>query len=356
MSETRRNLLVAAFVLLGLTGLGWLVIKFGDLPSLVHRVDAHEITIMFPEAPAIQENTEVLFLGYPVGRVVSIEPPRLLQDLDNPILQYYQVAVVVSVHTEYEIPNNAVPKIYRRGLGSSFLEFDLAGPVSAKPFADGDKIKGVVSTASEFVSENTQRQLDELIASLTGLSDQLKFQLTPLPPEQVDQAEPQKVQANITTAVMRLDTALKNFNVIIGDVENQQNVKKGLAEFTELVGEMRQGVGQMQGFTAEAVKLIEQTSQTVGNMDNLAGEVNRTVQAVAPRIQNAADETAASLNHLTMVLEGLTAGEGTAGRMLHDPRLYESLVDAVENINLTMTEFGSLIALLKEYGIWYKGK
>lgn len=112
----------------------------------------------------------------------------------------------------------------------------------------------------------------------------------------------------------------------------------------------------MQGFTAEAVKLIEQTSQTVGNMDNLAGEVNRTVQAVAPRIQNAADETAASLNHLTMVLEGLTAGEGTAGRMLHDPRLYESLVDAVENINLTMTEFGSLIALLKEYGIWYKGK
>ena len=356
MNEVKRNLLVGAFVLLGLIGLSWLVMKFGDLPALVHRVDAHEISIYFPEASGIQQNAEVLFCGYPVGNVVSLGSPQLLPDLNNPLIQYYQVAIVVAVDTEYEIPNNAIPKIYHRGLGSSYLEFDLEGPSSDQSFVDGDKVKGVVSTASEFISENTQRQLDELIASLAGLSDQLKFQLTPLPPEKVDQADPQKVHANITTAVMRLDQTLKNLNAFLGDVENQQNVKKSLAEFTVLIQEMRQGIGQMQDFSAAAVKLIEQTSQTMGNIDNLAGQVNQTVQVVAPRFMNAADEMAASLNRLSMVLTRLSAGEGTAGQILNDPRLYEALVDAVENINLTMTDFISLIALWKEHGILYKDK
>ena len=125
MNESKRNLLVALFVILGFTCLGWLVFKFGDLPMLVHKMDAHEISIFFDQAPGIKQNTEVLFLGYPVGRVVSMNPPRLLPDIDNPTVDTYQVVVIVSIATRHHIPKNAKPKIYLRGLGSSFIAFDL---------------------------------------------------------------------------------------------------------------------------------------------------------------------------------------------------------------------------------------
>ena len=356
MSETKRNLLVAVFVILGFTCLGWLVFQFGDLPMLVHKMDAHQITIFFDQAPGIQQNTEVEFLGYPVGRVVSINPPRLLPDIDNPAVNTYQVAVVVSIATRHQIPKNAKPKIYHRGLGSSYVAFDLEGPPVEHTYVDNDSVKGSVSTASEFISENTQRQLDELIGSLSRLSDQIQMQLIPLPPEIVDQADPTEVRANVTTAVMRLDTALKNLNVIIGDPANQQNVKQGLADFTLLVTEMRRGAQQIEAFSTEAIQLIDQTSVTVKNLDVVSQEVNKTVQGVAPKIQTAADEMAQSLNQLTELLERMTRGQGTAGRIVNDPRLYESLVDAVENMNRTMTELRAQIALWKEHGILYKDK
>jgi len=356
MNESKRNLLVALFVILGFTSLGWLVYQFGDLPMLVHKMDAHEVSIFFDEAPGIKQNTEVQFLGYPVGRVVSMNPPRLMPDIDNPTVDTYQVVVVVSVATRHRIPKNAKPKIYHRGLGSSFISFDLEGQPVEQTYGNNDTVKGMVSTASEFISENTQRQLDELISSLSLLSEQIQMQLTPLPPELVDQSDPTEVRANVTTTVMRLDTALKNLNVIIGDPANQQNVKQGLADFTKLVAELRQGVQQIEEFSAEAIKLIEQTSVTVKNMDVVSQEVNKTVQGVAPKIQTAADEMARSLNKLTELLEQMTTGQGTAGRMVNDPRLYESLVDAVENMNLTMTELRAQIALWKEHGILYKDK
>ena len=137
---------------------------------------------------------------------------------------------------------------------------------------------------------------------------------------------------------------------------NQQNVKQGLADFTQLVTELRQGVQQIEEFSAEAIKLIEQTSVTVKNLDVVSQEVNQTVQGVAPRIQTAADEMAQSLNQLTELLERLTQGQGTAGRIVNDPRLYESLVDAADNMKLTMIELRAQIALWKEHGIFYKDK
>ncbi|MCP4709894.1 MAG: MCE family protein [Planctomycetes bacterium] len=356
MNETKRNLLVALFVLMAITCLGWMVFQFGDLPMLVHRMDAHEISIFFDEAPGIKQNTEVQFLGYPVGRVVSVNAPRLLPKLDKPGEDAYQVVVVVSVATRHQIPKNAAPKIYVRGLGSSYISFDLEEKPVEEMFENNDTVKGLVSTASEFISETTQGQLDKLIDSLYSVSDQIQKQLESLPPEVVDQSDPTEVRANVTTTVMRLDTALKNLNVIIGDPANQQNVKQGLADFNLLVTELRQGVRQIEGFTTEAVQLIEQTSVTVKNLDVVSQEVNKTVQGVAPKIQTAADEMAQSLNQLTELLVRLTQGQGTAGRIVNDPRLYESLVDAVDNMNLTMTELRVQLALWKEHGILYKDK
>ncbi|MCP4707429.1 MAG: hypothetical protein GY869_02290, partial [Planctomycetes bacterium] len=190
---------------------------------------------------------------------VSVNSPRLLPDIDNPSVDTYQVVVVVAIATRHQIPANATPKIYVRGLGSSYIAFDLEEESDEQTYGNNDTVKGMVSTASEFISETTQKQMDELIDSLAHLSDQISLQLEPLPPEIVDQSDPSQVRANITTTVMRLDSALKNLNVIIGDQSNQQNVKQGLADFTLLVSELRQGVEQIELFSGEAIKLIEQT-------------------------------------------------------------------------------------------------
>jgi hypothetical protein len=49
-----------------------------------------------------------------------------------------------------------------------------------------------------------------------------------------------------------------------------------------------------------------------------------------------------------------SAGDGTTGRMVKDPRLNESLTDTTQKLNLTLDEFRKLIDKWKEKGILAK--
>ena len=355
MKQGRRNVMVAIFVLLGIAVLGWLVFKFGDLPALIHRVDAEEIDIYFSEALGVQDNTDVMFCGFPVGKVVSVQPPKLLPNIHNELQQSYQVVVRVAIGTDHQIPNNVVPKFYRRGLGGSYLQLviDPVNPGDAV-LTEGDRLQGVVSEASEFISETTQRRLDNLVDSLTVLSDQLKEQLEPLPPEVVDVSDPNKIRANVTTTVMRMDEMFKNLNVLVGDPTTQKNFKKALADFSALSSESYAAIKEIRAFTEEAEKLLQKVSNTVGDTGKFVSQAQENLEKTGAKIQIAADEMAQAMQQMNQLLLKLSEGQGTAGRIVNDPRLYEALTDTTENLNLAITDIREQIALWREHGITYK--
>ena len=125
MKETPRNLMVGLFVVIALVALGWLIFKFGDLPRWLARQDACEVTAYFSQAPGIQANTAVYFRGYPAGRVLNVSPPALIVDPCSPTGRSIQLAVHMALSRDYAIPANITPTVYRRGLGSSYIELML---------------------------------------------------------------------------------------------------------------------------------------------------------------------------------------------------------------------------------------
>ena len=60
------------------------------------------------------------------------------------------------------------------------------------------------------------------------------------------------------------------------------------------------------------------------------------------------------MKNLNQILNQIAVGKGSAGRMLNDPRAFESLVDALGNLNLLIQEFRQQLALWKEHGILHK--
>jgi len=358
MNEKRRNLLVALFVSLGLVFLGWLVLKFGDLPTILHKVNSYEITIYFPKAFGIQENTEIYFCGYPVGHITAVEPPQLLDDLKQKQRKYYQVIVQAAIDTKYDIPKNVIPKIYQRGLGSAYIQFVLEGPPSTELLREiTDPIQGEIAGGGEFISESTEQRLDDLADSLTQLSRQLQTQLLPRTPGEVDHGDPNHpVQPNISTAVARLDSALKHLNIIIGDPENQQNIKKGLRDFAALSGKGLQTLEDVQTFPKDAQALVKQASEVLTKVGTKAEKTSDDFSNAAIGIQNAADEFAGVMKNVEQIVQKISTGQGSASRMLNDPRAFEALVDALQNVNLLILEFRAQIALWKEHGILHKEK
>ena len=355
MKSSARNVMVGSFVLIGFIVLGWLVFKFGDLPALVHRVASNQVEIYFPEAPGIQPNTDVLFLGYPVGRVLQVDAPRLMADVARPAVSRFLIRVVVGIGTGHAVPVNAAPKIHQRGLGSSYIEFILTDEPSTEMLAHGAKLEGALSEGTEFISEGTQRRLDELIGSLTRMTNQLQGQLEQRPPSMVD-ADPNGVRPNVTTVVARLDTALRSINEVIGSEENQANIKAGLAEFVAALREIRQAALQVQGLAGQAEALISKSSATVGSIDALAAETAESVRTVASTFQEVADEMVKTLDTLEQMLAKASNGEGTMGRLMNDPQLYESLTAAAVQLELAIGEFRQRLAVWAKEGILSKDK
>jgi phospholipid/cholesterol/gamma-HCH transport system substrate-binding protein len=349
VKEYPKNLLVAVFVLVALACIGWMLFQFRDLPAKFSRYKAHVVTIFFPRVPGVEANTPVYFLGYPVGRVLEVRPPAPAPSTPGGASDQYQVSVDVAIDESYAIPGNVNPKVFMRGLGGSYLELVLVeSDEPAGMLTDGDKLIGSISGGSEFISEETQASMDKLITTVTKLGDTLQGQLVTIPPDQVD---PEKnIFPNVTTAVMRLDQALQNLNFVLADKENQANLKVGIQTFADVSQDIQMAVKESHKLMVDARALVQESSEAVRDLKG-------TYVDVGLKVRDTADSLGSALTEMSRLMHQVNQGKGTAGKILKDPRLYESLTETGENLSLAVKEFRDLIANLNEHGIiGYKGK
>ena len=52
----------------------------------------------------------------------------------------------------------------------------------------------------------------------------------------------------------------------------------------------------------------------------------------------------------------IDAGQGTAGQLVNDPKLYQSLVDSARELNATITDFKRLVEQWEQEGVSLKLK
>ena len=345
MEHKSRDLIVGMFVLIGMCCFGWMVFRFGDLPGFVSKMDANQISIQFEKVPGIQVNSSVYFRGFSVGKVVEIDPPSPGELISNPDQPTYFSTVKIAISNEYLIPDNIVPKIFQRGLGSSYIDLTTSNIPSDKYLEDGMVIAGKISTGSQFISEDTQNKLDSLIVSLNDLSGSIQKQLQATTPDQVDNSA--DINANLTTAIMRFDETLRNVNSIIGNSANQNNVQNILSELSQASTDIRTLI-------ANSNNLINESTQTVNNIDSYVEKTANAFIPVSYKTQNAIDELITSLQTFNSMLNRTKDGTGTIDRLLDDPDLYESLTDTAKRLSMTLAEMQKMLELWQEKGIKMK--
>ena len=214
-AQRRRDVIVGIFVIVGLAALGWMIFKFGDLPTAVTRMRSFEVYVQFPTAPGVEKDTPVRFAGYQIGRVTHVMAPEVRTDL-NTGKEYHQTLCVLSINKKYvDIPCNVEVKLMTRGLGSSYLELKVdpsklpappAGPErSLTPASSGTACccQGSTGMTSEFFPEESQKMLNDLVTDIR--------------------------------------TFIANANDILGDPNNKKNIKATLANLTDASGELDRG-------------------------------------------------------------------------------------------------------------------
>lgn len=304
-TQTRRNIIVGAFVIIAMCALGWLIYRFGDLPIKVSEYNSYDLLAQFPTAQGLQKSTPVKFCGYQIGRVTQIEPPQILKDLDTGLL-YHQALVTLSINKKYNnIPDNSKVQLITRGLGSSYVEV-FSDPLNPSDtfFEDKSIVQGSKGSANDFVSEETQKKLDELVANLG------KF--------------------------------IGHANDIIGDPENKANLKQSLANLTAATNQATETLKEFQELSVSA-------KETVKGFDD-------KMEQIFPYVLITAEQLSKRLIEAKSLMDKLDSGSGTAGKFLNDGKLYEELLESTRQLNTLLTEMTTFMAKAQEKGVPIKLK
>ena len=312
--QRRRNMIVGGFVLIAFCCFIWLVFIFGELPVAVSKFRSFRVLVDFPSAPGIQENTPVKFCGYQVGRVIDVSPPFLFTDPKTGG-KYHQIKVTLAVERKFTtIPSNIDVLLTRRGLGSAFIEFEFDPDRKIVGFLkDEDVLQGKMGTTSEFFPKEIQTKIEDLVDAVASLAD--------------------------------------SANAIVGDEENQENIKQAIANVRTATEEATE--------TLRSFKNLGERG--TAQLDETAAKANATLDSIktfadtgTARVDDVAGQLAEAIAEIRRITAKINEGEGSAARLLNDGRLYENLLDSSQELELALEQLKKLAAEAREQGLRIK--
>lgn len=350
MQETRRNLMVGLFVLVGLGALGALVILFGHAPGTLAGATGTPLHIHFPSAAGIRSGNMVTIGGLPVGRVLGV-------DFIDPKKFSAGVDAIVVIQSEYQIPDGSRAVTTEPGLGAGRPPIEIIpGPPGGKPLAANAVIQGtVMSAVAQFIPENvvntldkTTAQIGEAAAALTPVLNDMHELLLKRTPADVDR--PGGPQGNLFSAIARLDTSFKNLNTVIGDPAVQSQVKDSIANIKDSTEGLKAAVADVRTAAKQAPELVDQWTNLAKTTQVAVEHADGQIADVGRRAGQTLDTLSKVGDNLYQITDSINRGEGTFGALLRNGKLYDALTLTVERLGKAFEEFEGLV---KE---WRTGK
>ena len=331
MVDTHQKTIVGVFALAGLILTGIMVVMFGGGGTLFSRT--YDVSVHFRKGVVgVQEGQSVTLNGKRIGQTKAVEfwNPQNLQE---------GVRVIMAVEEQYVLPATSRVEISASLMGfgrpAILVVVDNPKDQSKLPRDGKASIEGemipmldqVLTPDMQHTLVQTAAHLGELAAALKPVAANLQAILEPRNVREVDRVE---TTANITTLIERLDTAVKNFNWLIGDPESQNNFKQMVANGRVVSENAIQVAQNFNTLMLQGQKVADDTSKLVRNLAKSVDEAS----AVMARL----DQTFAAMNNR----------EGTVGLLLNDNRLYEELLLSAKRLSKMLDEAREVMDIMKK--------
>ena len=327
MTERGRDIVIGVFVLLGLAVLGLLIIKFNTAVDYFGGMRNYYIEIQADKTAAVLAGQTVHLNGYPIGEIKSV---RLADDPRQGVI------ITATIGQDFRIPSDVdTVYIYQAQLGPPWIDIEVLGTNSDQfhPTTPGEvvptRFKALIppdafAQISELAEQlkPTLQELGPALSRIAALAENLNLALAG--PDQPDPDRP-----SLQSLARQFSQTLDNLNAVIGDQQNRENLKQSLANLSQAGRDASEALTEFKAFSAQAK---QSTSQ-------LSLELRDAGQAVIDSSQ----QISQLLRHLDQAVQQVNQGQGTAGKVLYDPALYEEMLSSTENLNEAIHEFRTLL-------------
>lgn len=252
---------------------------------------------VYDQVNGLQGSASVTIRGFKVGSLSGMSYDPAQPD---------KVVVEFSIKSKYPIPRDTKARIFNDGImGGKAIELQLGA--STDYLQNGDTLRSEINrdlldmAGSEF-------------ASLTQKADEL---------------------------IGKLSTTLDQVNLLLSN--NQDNVSSSLSHISELTGNLNRAtkndlpqiMAHLNTLSATLSSKSGQIGKIVDNLDRFSDTLSHApIASVVSDMGN----TVALLNS---TLAKINEGDGTAGMLINDKALYDSLVTASHNLSALLADIKS---------------
>ena len=287
----KREVKIGIFAV-AMIGVAWAGIRFLKGFDIFSR--NVEYYAAYDQINGVQNASPIMMKGVKIGSVtrLSFDPARS----DKVVLQF-------TIKRQYRIPSDSEAKIFSNGLmGAKAIEitYDTADTYLQK----GDTLR-------------SSRDRDLMVMAGSEL-DFFK----------------QKV-SQLTTDLSR---TLENLNGLMET--NADNIAGTLGNLNSVTGDMAEILSAEKNSLKSALdnlsKFSDMLGENAGRVDSIIGDVDRFTSQLTE--EQFARKLSQAVEHLDGLVARIAQGEGTVGKLISDPELYDSLEKASDNLAVLLAD------------------
>lgn len=252
---------------------------------------------LYDQVGGLQISSQVVIQGYKVGviRSMNFDPQ-----------ESGRIAVELGIKSKFKIPVNSKARVFSDGLmGGKAIEIVLGD--SGQYLNSGDTLYS---------------ELDKDILELAG-----------------SEFEYIKQKANVI--INELTATLKNVNALLEqNTDNVTTTMDNLARMSGTLSNVLSAESEQLKSIIDNMNALSHTLKESGpKVDRIMANMESFTDSLRTSdISNAVDELTATLSQLNTALGTINDGKGTAGKMLTDEQLYDSLAEAASNLSLLLED------------------
>jgi len=330
MSPYRRNVIVGLTVLVAMLILGWMILQFGGELASPFTPKQFPIRVVSDRADGISAGSPVQYRGVAVGRVATVTRG------DDMVTVYIDALIDASP----PLPANVEARIRSQGLIGTGAALALAVK-EGEPSPRGNLAAGATIEA-------TYVGLDIIPPEFAALATELKLT--------AKQFRESGVIANVNEQIAKAGKMIDHAGTLLSDPKLREDLQLSLANLREITDKARRVSGNLEKFTDNLNQLSGETKDALTQARGTIAKTEGHIDSIAAQFNDRMAQASTLLERFQSIAAKVDKGQGTAGQLVNDPRLYESLNATTQELAVTIKDLRRLVEQWEQEGVSLKLK
>lgn len=330
MPSYQRNILVGATVLVALLIFAWMVLTFSSKTADLFARPELPIHFRSARADGLSPGSVVNYLGVQVGHVEQVS----------------RTADGNSVNIDAVVDRN--PPLPANLVASITTPSALGGGNSISLALNGDTPEGVLAPGAEIPAQYVGLQLNLIPPSFTQTASQIgevSDELTKTLRQLRESGSIEDLDKTIKTVAVeakKVGDVFQSLQVVLGSQDTQGNLRDIIKNLAATTDKLNTLADSLQTASSTATVTIKGAGHDIDNMSKQVGDRLSQLSDVLASVQS--------------ILQKVNNGQGTAGQLVNDPHLYQSLTDTARELDKTVADLQRLLEQWEQEGVDLKLK